>query len=68
MRIKKNTVKSIKEIANVVNGFCKTYRNPKNSFLYLISGEYLNGDYEKCGDKEYIYSIGHMSYIVTVSE
>ena len=66
MKIKKDTVKSIKETAMVVNGFSKLYRNPKNSFLYLVSGEYLNGDFEQCGDKKYIYKTGNMSYLVTV--
>lgn len=67
MRIKKNTVKSIKETAFVVNGFTKTHKNPKTSFLFLASkGEYLNGEYEEINEKTYYNRMGNIGYTITL--
>ena len=67
MKIKKDSVKTVKETANVVNSYSKLYRNPKNSFPYLISNDdYLVGDFQKIGNKKYICNTGNMSYLVTV--
>jgi hypothetical protein len=66
MKIKKNSVKTIKETAITVNGYSKLYRNPKNSFVYSITDDYLLGDFEKMTDKKYICNVGNMSYLVTL--
>ncbi len=67
MQIKKDMVKKITEVYNVVNSFAKHYRNPHNSFLYLASkGEYLSGDFEE-KDGKYYCRKGNVTYIVTLN-
>jgi hypothetical protein len=67
MKIKKEDVKTIKETAITVNSYSKFYKNPKKSFPYLFSNDnYLLGEFEQCGDKQYICNTGNMSYYVTV--
>ena len=64
MKIKKENVKNIKESYHVVNGWSKTYRNPRNSFIWGFDENYIQGDFEQINDKEYIYSTGNVSYLV----
>ena len=67
MKIKKDTVKSIRETAYVVNGFSKNYRNPRNSFLFLASdGDYLTGDFQQIENNKFYCRKGNMGYTVTI--
>ena len=67
MQIRKDLIKTITETAFVVNSYSKTYRNPKNCFLYLASkGDYLSGDFEQTKNGKYFCRMGNVGYTVTL--
>jgi hypothetical protein len=64
VRIKKENIKSITEAYHTVNGWSKTFRNPRNSFVWGLDKEYIQGEYEQIEEDKYIYSTGNVSYVV----